>query len=169
MCKFFYICNRHYPAFLQSLPYSSVTYASVGYPRVTSRRPARRRRKQRKCLFAPRCAQRHRRSGAAVMSRYRLLSKPLDDNVVDGNAGAHRDQTARHLIDRRHHAGQRPSRPIRHDHQACRSLRSTSAVRRVRSLCPGLARVAAVRDGLWWTVRLVAEGGHRCLDGARGG
>jgi hypothetical protein len=39
----------------------------------------------------------------------------------------------------------------------------------VRSLCPGLARVAAVRDGLWWTVRLVAEGGHRCLDGARGG
>ena len=129
----------------------------------------RRRRNQRKCLFAPRSAQRHRRSGAAVMSCYRLLSKPLDDNVVDGNAGAHRDQTARHLIDRRHHAGQRPSRPIRHDHQACRSLRSTSAVRRVRSLCPGLARVAAVRDGLWWTVRLVAEGGHRCLDGARGG
>ncbi len=39
----------------------------------------------------------------------------------------------------------------------------------VRPLCPGLARVAAVRDGLWWTVRLVAEGGHRCLDGARGG
>jgi hypothetical protein len=33
----------------------------------------------------------------------------------------------------------------------------------------GLPRVAAARDGLWSTVRLVAEGGHRCLDGARGG
>src|SRR6185312_372933 len=28
------------PAFLQSLPYSSVTYASVGYLRVTSSRPS---------------------------------------------------------------------------------------------------------------------------------
>ena len=41
MCKFFYICNRHYPAFLQSLTYASVTYVSVGYWRVKSRRPTR--------------------------------------------------------------------------------------------------------------------------------
>jgi hypothetical protein len=93
------------------------------------------------------------------MSRYRLLSKPLDDNVVDGNAGAHRDQTARHLIDRRHHAGQRPSRPIRHDHQACRSLRSTLAVRRVRSSFqdwPGLLRFATGCGGRsGWSPKVV--------------
>jgi hypothetical protein len=33
----------------------------------------------------------------------------------------------------------------------------------------GLSGVPAARDGLWWTVRLVLDGGHRCLDGAGGG
>ena len=33
----------------------------------------------------------------------------------------------------------------------------------------GLSGVPAARDGLWWTARLVLEGGHRCLDGAGGG
>src|SRR6201993_1628132 len=33
----------------------------------------------------------------------------------------------------------------------------------------GLSGVAAARDGLWWTVRLVLDGGQRCLEGAGGG
>ena len=33
----------------------------------------------------------------------------------------------------------------------------------------GLSGVPAAGDGLWWTVRLVLDGGHCCLEGARDG
>jgi hypothetical protein len=49
-------------------------------------------------------------------------------------------------------------------------LLCTAADQAIRAFASqGLSGVPAAGDGLWWTVGLVLDGGHRCLDGAGGG
>ena len=70
--------------------------------------------------------------------------------------------------------------PTTQDNRAWRSLLSTSAVRagpvvyrrRLSTPCVRTSRIVRGPCGprwAWWTVRLVFDDGHRCLDGAGGG